>query len=308
MQWQKQGRIFKPEKYPTHPLLLTHASNPTAFHLYANVFRILFSARDSFNRSSIGCFDYDLEQRKVLEVRTQPLFTFGPSGTFFESGISIGCTFFDGSQNNIMFMGWQNPPGSHWRGDIGRLLISDDFELVLASDDPVPIVGEKDCLSYSYPWVTGDAETGFYMLYGATISWDSVNGDMIHVLKSATSSDGSHWSCGGIAIPYELGIAQAFSRPTILKGKSMSQHLWFSYRGSKAESYRIGYANKISKSADWQLNLDLNGLRPSATGWDSEMTEYPCVFSHKGRLYMLYNGNSFGKSGIGLATMKNDWL
>ena len=31
------------------------------------------------------------------------------------------------------------------------------------------------------------------------------------------------------------------------------------------------------------------------------MVEYPYVFKHKKKLYMLYNGNSYGASGIGLA-------
>ncbi len=31
------------------------------------------------------------------------------------------------------------------------------------------------------------------------------------------------------------------------------------------------------------------------------MIEYPFVFDHAGERYMLYNGNGYGASGIGLA-------
>jgi len=31
------------------------------------------------------------------------------------------------------------------------------------------------------------------------------------------------------------------------------------------------------------------------------MIEYPYVFYHKEKRYMLYNGNGFGKTGFGLA-------
>jgi hypothetical protein len=31
------------------------------------------------------------------------------------------------------------------------------------------------------------------------------------------------------------------------------------------------------------------------------MIAYPFVLKHKGQLYMFYNGNGFGKTGIGLA-------
>ena len=43
------------------------------------------------------------------------------------------------------------------------------------------------------------------------------------------------------------------------------------------------------------------GIDASDSGWDSEMIEYPCVFDAAGTRYMLYNGNGFGKTGIGLA-------
>jgi len=35
----------------------------------------------------------------------------------------------------------------------------------------------------------------------------------------------------------------------------------------------------------------------------AESIEYAHVFDHKGSLYMLYNGNSYGKTGIGLAIL-----
>ena len=40
---------------------------------------------------------------------------------------------------------------------------------------------------------------------------------------------------------------------------------------------------------------------PTGDGWESTMVEYPFVFRHHGRRYMLYNGNDYGRSGVGLA-------
>jgi len=39
----------------------------------------------------------------------------------------------------------------------------------------------------------------------------------------------------------------------------------------------------------------------SARGWDCEMIEYPCLFEHRGRSYLLYCGNVYGRSGFGIA-------
>lgn len=51
------------------------------------------------------------------------------------------------------------------------------------------------------------------------------------------------------------------------------------------------------------MELDLNSawIDVSSSGWDSEMIEYPFAFHHSGALYMLYNGNGYGKTGFGLA-------
>jgi hypothetical protein len=33
---------------------------------------------------------------------------------------------------------------------------------------------------------------------------------------------------------------------------------------------------------------------------------YPFVFEHKGKIYMLYNGNDYGKEGFGLAVLEDN--
>ena len=45
------------------------------------------------------------------------------------------------------------------------------------------------------------------------------------------------------------------------------------------------------------------GINISTKGWDSEMIEYPFIFDHKGDRYMFYNGNGYGRTGIGLAKL-----
>jgi hypothetical protein len=48
---------------------------------------------------------------------------------------------------------------------------------------------------------------------------------------------------------------------------------------------------------------DRAGVERSETGWDAEMIEYCVLHSHGDRTYMLYNGNGFGASGVGLARL-----
>jgi hypothetical protein len=77
--------------------------------------------------------------------------------------------------------------------------------------------------------------------------------------------------------------------------------MWYSYRGS---SYRIGYAESDDGVA-WVRKDEEAGIDVSPDGWDSEMIEYPCVFDHAGSRYMLYNGNGYGATGIGLAELSS---
>jgi hypothetical protein len=79
--------------------------------------------------------------------------------------------------------------------------------------------------------------------------------------------------------------------------------MWFSYRSGNGTAYRIGYAH----SADGKIwdRKKKSSIDVSKSGWDSKMTCYPFVFDHKDKLYMLYNGNDYGKNGFGLAVLEN---
>lgn len=300
--WKKLGQLYVPKPSGRHPKLISHAANPLPVHMEGDVYRVFFSGRDELNRSSVGAVDVDIHQRKVIKEHHFPFFEHGPVGSFFSDGVSIGnCYEVDGVQY-MLFMGWQNPVNGHWRGDIGRLIVTP--ELTLELDSHVPFMGSNtiDPISLSYPWVLASPSGGFQMWYGSTLTWDAGNSEMLHVIQHASSDDGSNWNRTGLAVPYELGRAQAFSRPTVVMKDCGGFEMWFSYRSGAGEKYRIGHA--LSKNGgNWELDLDKSGIDVSSSGWDSEMIEYPFAFYHSGALYMLYNGNGYGKTGFGLAVL-----
>jgi hypothetical protein len=302
MNWNKLGKIF--EFQSINDDLLTHASNPLAIHLTGDIYRVFFSGRDKDNKSSVGYVDIDIELRRILSVCDEATFKVSNEyGAFFSHGISVGNCYRNNDKNYILFMAWQIPNNGHWRGDIGRLELSDDLsDLSLVGDRPFLSVDKEDRVSLSYPWVMLD-EGIYKMWYGSTVEWNSSNGEMIHVIKYATSEDGERWSRHGLAIPYELGVAQAFSRPTVVKDDN-GYHMWFSYRSGDGAKYRIGYAHSFD-SLEWDRK-EKSGIDVSAGGWDSEMICYPFVFDHKGKRYMLYNGNDYGKTGFGLAILEGE--
>lgn len=300
--WKKLGQLYVPRDGGQHPNLISHAANPLPIHLKDDVYRIFFSGRDQQNRSSVGAVDVDIVERKVTTEHVQPFFKHGPVGSFYSDGVSIGNCYEVNGVKYLLFMGWQNPSDGHWRGDIGRLVVTPELSLHLHSPNPFMGSDQTDPISLSYPWVMPRASGGFDMWYGSTLSWDAGNGEMLHVIQYAFSADGERWLRNGLSVPFELGRAQAFSRPTVVKNGSDHFEMWFSFRSGAGEKYRIGYACSAD-GLNWSLDLDNAGIDVSVCGWDSEMIEYPFVFDHKGSRYMLYNGNGYGKTGFGLAVL-----
>lgn len=301
MKWEKLGNIFTPSA--THEKLITHAANPLPVRIDGDVFRIFYSGRDTQCRSSVGYVDIDIVTRKTLYIHNEPALTHGEIGTFYEHGISIGNCYSANGKNYMLFMGWQNPEGGHWRGDIGRIVIGEDLSLTIDSELPLLGVSHHDPISLSYPWIE-ESNHGFDMWYGSTTTWEAGNGEMIHVLNHATSTDGDSWTLHGQSVPHVVGLAQAFSRPTVINNEDETQSMWFSYRSGTGEKYRIGRANS-ENGRIWKLALGDTGIDVSESGWDSEMIEYPFVFKHLGETYMLYNGNGYGRTGFGLAIYRD---
>ena len=303
--WKKLGQIYEPASTGRHPNLISHAANPLPVHLTDDIYRIFYSGRDHSNRSSVGAVDVDIVQRKVITDHYLPFFSYGAEDSFFSHGVSIGnCYEVDGCAY-MLFMGWQVPPKQHWRGDIGRLVLTSDLSLELDSPEPFMGISSVDPISLSYPWVMPRQQGGFDMWYGSTLSWDAGNHEMLHIIHHAFSEDGHTWHRDGLAVPYEIGKAQAFSRPTVVHHRSQGLEMWFSYRSGLGDKYRIGYATSPD-AKNWTLQLEDTGITTSEQGWDSEMIEYPFVFDHDGSCYMLYNGNGYGKTGFGLAVLEQD--
>ena len=303
--WEKLGHLFDPTAAAQHPKLASHAANPLALHLEGDVYRVFYSGRDALKRSSVGGVDIDLKTREIVGTHAAPFFTHGPAGSFYADGVSIGNCYSVGSETYMLFMAWQVSGHEHWRGEIGRLRLTAQMGLELANNTPFMALSTADPISLSYPWVRQVPQGGYEMWYGSTLRWDAGNGEMEHVLNHATSNDGQIWQTKGQQVPSLIGVAQAFSRPTVAAHPDGGLEMWFSYRGKPNKSYRIGYA-RSENGRDWRLALDMAGIDVSPRGWDSQMLEYPFVLDHAGERYMLYNGNGYGESGFGLAVLRRD--
>lgn len=298
MKWTKLGLVFKAGSH--HSWMLTHAANPVAEHLHDDVFRIYFSCRDGGSRSHISYADVDLNPPfAVLQVAEKALLSPGEIGTFDDSGVSLSCIKQINGRKHLYYLGWNLGVTVPWRNSIG-LAIFDPLTQTFQRYSKAPLLDRNDADPYSisYPFVLED--DGIYrMWYGSNLSWGREQRDMAHVIKYAESDDALNWKREGIiALDFKDETEYAMSRPCVLRESGLYR-MWYSYRG---QSYRIGYAESAN-GIHWNRKDQEAGIDVSESGWDSEMIEYPYVFDHRGTRFMLYNGNGYGRTGIGLAVL-----
>ncbi|MPN22857.1 hypothetical protein SDC9_170242 [bioreactor metagenome] len=128
-------------------------------------------------------------------------------------------------------------------------------------------------------------------------------------IKYAESTNGLEWKREPhIAVDFKDGEKGGIARPSIIKENGIYR-MWYTYRGAsdyrtnKAHSYRIGYAESTDGKTFTRMDERV-GIDISECGWDDVMITYPHVIKHNDTYYMFYNGNGFGKTGLGYATMK----
>lgn len=301
MKWRKLGRVYCPtgEK----EWMRTHAANPVADWIGGDVFRIYFSSRDSNNRSSVAWVEIDLRTpEKVLRVAEEPVLTPGTVGSFDDSGCSLGAIVREGRQLLMYYLGWNLCVTVPWRNSIG-LAVSNDhgghFERV--SIAPIVDRSEVDPYSISYPWVLHEAGE-WRMWYGSILQWGAnPQSEFVVMIKHATSDDGRNWLRDGkVVLQPSSATEYAFARPCVVRDGDMYR-MWYSYRG---QAFRIGYAESRDGTSWIRRDTEV-GIEPSPGEWDGESIEYPSIFDHQGRRYMLYNGNSYGRTGFGIAILES---
>ncbi|PLX98700.1 MAG: hypothetical protein C0623_11905 [Desulfuromonas sp.] len=298
MKWRKLGRIYCLENVADWAV--SHCANPFPEHLQDDVFRIYFSCRDAENRSSITCLDFDVVKYEIISHPSVQVLGPGDPGLFDDSGCSIGCIVnMPGNKKYLYYMGWCLSVVVPWRNTNGLAICENDRnEYVKYSTRPIMGLTEEDLYTISYPAILKVGDT-YKMWYGSNLKWGKAKESMNHVIKYAESRDGIHWDTSNhVCIKGKDESEYAFARFSVLHEDGIYK-IWYSYRGQK---YRIGYAES-KDGLEWERMDDLVGIDVSDEGWDSEMIEYPAVFDHKGKRYMLYCGNEFGKTGFGMAEL-----
>lgn len=298
MRWTKKGLILT----PTGELdwMVTHASLPFAERLSGDVYRIYFYGRDRQNRSQPGYVEVDLKQpQKILKIKERPVLGLGSLGAFDDSGVMPSWIVDHEGKKYLYYSGWNQGVSVPFYFFVG-LAISEDGGETFERFSRAPILGRCEVDPYLTASPCVIVENGVWrMWYSSCTGWEVSGGKPKHYyhIKYAESEDGISWDRKGIVcIDFKDKDEYAIARPCVLEEDGIFR-MWYSYRGG---SYRIGYAES-DDGIEWERKDDQAGIDISKTGWDSEMVCYPFVFEHGGLKHMLYNGNEYGKAGMGYA-------
>lgn len=318
MKWKKLGRIFDPTEHKWNQDFIGFAQSPQVI-VFDNFIRIYFSIRkkDSLNGkfiSHIQFVDFDRSLDNIIRISQHEVFGPGKLGCFDEHGVF--------PMNVVKHMdkiygytnGWTRRVSVSVETGIGFAISHDQGETFKRIGDG-PIVSA----TLHEPVLVGDPfvkiiNGQFHMWYLFGLGWKKYSEqgepDRIYKIGHATSVDGIQWEKeeGIQIIPDFIGPDECQALPTIMHFNDR-YHMFFCYRNSfdfrknKNNAYRLGYAYSTDLKK-WTRDDTQAGLDVSKNDWDSDMICYPHVFNVDDRIYLLYNGNEFGRYGFGAALLE----
>jgi sucrose-6-phosphate hydrolase SacC (GH32 family) len=291
MKWQKQGLILIPHN--ANSWMKTHAQVPTPF-AHKDFIRVYFSSRPERTLSLTTFIDLDAENpSKILYINENPILELGKPGTFDEHGIMPSSAVEHEGKVYLYYSGWSRSSSVPYTNSTG-LAVSEDWGKTFTKISDGPILGKSlhDPYSATSPCVLKD-KNGWYMWYCSGTDWIQIRDKYEHTydIKYAHSRDGILWQTSGEIIIKAKVEGEAITRPYVMQDTA-GYHMWFCYRGSQdfrdgTDAYRIGYAYS-------------NDLR----SWQRDDAKAGITLSKDGRMYMFYNGNSFGREGFGYAILE----
>lgn len=307
LRWVKRGVVYCVDE--RLPWARSHAQIPTIESVNPESLSVLFSSRDSANRSMIAKIELDPHSpSRILCVYPQPILPLGKLGAFDDCGMMPSSVVDWRGDRYLYYIGWNVRNTVPYHNSVGLAVSSDGGKSYRRMFDG-PVMDRTAEEPYFCATTCIRIENGIWRnWYLSCTGWQMVEGypEPRYHLKYAESVDGIHWRRDGrVAIDYADASEGGIVRASVVKDGS-AYRMWYcyrglaGYRGNRTASYRIGYAES-DDGLDWKRMDDFAGIDPSDEGWDSFMVAYPEVVKMGEQYCLFYNGNGFGETGFGYA-------
>lgn len=293
--WRRLGRL--PLDTTHAPWAKSHAALPCVEPAGDEEWVVYLSPRDARGRSRIGRCRLRLDPPRLSPLEPEPVLDLGALGGFDDSGVTSAGLVCDGDRRLLYYTGWSRGVTVPFYTSVGLAVSERGARFERTSPAPLFDRSAADPFLTVAPFVLLD-DGRWRMWYVSATEWRVHEGQPRHFynIRYADSADGLSWRRPGtVCIDYQGPDEYAISRGCVIR-EANGYRMWFAARGDR---YVISSATSPDGEA-WTRD-DRAGMQPSETGWDSDMVAYPWVFDAGGRRYMLYNGNGYGRTGIGLA-------
>ena len=318
MEWLNKGIIFNPLDFDLPLGCKEYAQSPQAL-VFDDFIRIYFSTRSKNEEtgnflSQVAFVDFDLKMETILQVSKKPVLPLGELGTFDEHGIFPFSPVRIEDEIKAYTCGWSRRVSVSVETSTGLVLSSNKGE-TFDRHGKGPVLTS----SLLEPSLVGDSfvrkfTDEYHMWYMFGKKWiektDTEPPARVYKIGYAKSQDGIVWRKdeGIEIIESVLGENECQALPTVAYFDN-KYHMFFCYRqptdfrSNPDRGYKLGYAYS-SDLKTWTRDDENSGFRPSGDAWDSEMQAYPNIFEVNNKVYLLYNGNQFGRYGFGLSELK----
>jgi len=308
--WTDHGLIFDLTKYnESNESNFKWAQGPQIID-QGSYFRLYFSTRifDLENLPVSKVFFIDLLKDfsailgKAKEVKIQS----GILGGFDQHGIF---PFHPYRINSKIIMalssGWKRMQNVDIDMSMGQAVSIDGEHFARNGYGPIIAAAPDEPFLVGDPFVFCEEESyQLFYIFGTEWTKGLNQPERTYKIGSMNSKDGISFdrNQNGIQIIPDSIPNEAQAMPTVVR-INKNLHMFYCYRNSfdfrdgGQNSYRLGHA--VSKdSKNWKI--DHSVLPDIYPQWSESMQCYPHCIVFEGKVWILYNGNNFGKNGIGL--------
>lgn len=316
LRWEKLGKIFDPRGHTLSDGCTEFAQYPQAL-LFEDFVRIYFSARrrdpqDGMYTSHVCFVDMDKMFKTIFRVSNHTVIELGKLGCFDEHGIFPLNVVRHGDRICGYTCGISRRVSVPVDASIGFALSTDGgWTFRRIGDGPILTSTLHEPFLMADPFVRW-FEGRFHMWYVYGVEWKEYTAglapDRIYKIGHAISDDGISWQKEGRRLLADILPDESQAFPSVVHFGGRYHMLFcyrhsFDFRSNPDRSYRIGYAFS-DDLVNWTRDDASAGIDVSEGDWDSDMVCYPYIFEMDDQLYLLYNGNEFGRYGFGLARLR----